>query len=65
MNVTYNLENKNLEPRFVQEAATAGLLNLAGHRSVGGVRASLYNAMSLEGCEALADFMADFTRRNG
>ncbi len=65
MNVTYNLQNGDLEPRFVREAETAGLLNLAGHRSVGGVRASLYNAMSLEGCEALADFMADFARRNG
>jgi len=65
MNVTYNLRNADLELRFVQEAQTAGLLNLAGHRSVGGVRASLYNAMPLEGCEALADFMADFARRNG
>jgi phosphoserine aminotransferase len=49
-----------LERRFVQEAAAAGLVELKGHRSVGGIRASLYNAMSLAGAQALADFMWAF-----
>ena len=47
------------------EANAAGLTNLAGHRSVGGMRASIYNAMPLEGVQALIDFMTDFARRNG
>ena len=46
------------------EAAAAGLTNLAGHRSVGGMRASIYNAMPIEGVDALIDFMADYERRN-
>ena len=51
--------------RQALEAAAAGLTNLAGHRSVGGMRASLYNAMPLAGVEALVGFMRDFARRNG
>jgi phosphoserine aminotransferase len=46
------------------EASSAGLTNLAGHRSVGGMRASIYNAMPAEGVQALIDFMADFEARN-
>ena len=49
---------------FVEQATAAGLTNLAGHRSVGGMRASIYNAMPLEGVEALIDFMTDFQTRN-
>jgi phosphoserine aminotransferase len=54
-----------LEPLFLQEASQAGLLELKGHRSVGGMRASLYNAMPLAGVQALVAFMGDFEGRNG
>ena len=60
MNVTWRLPSERLERRFVQEATAAGLVELKGHRSVGGIRASLYNAMSLDGAQALADFMWAF-----
>ena len=60
MNVTWRLPTEELERRFVQEAAAAHLVELKGHRSVGGIRASLYNAMSLAGVQALADFMWAF-----
>jgi len=65
MNVTFRLPDEALEKRFVTEAAAQGMVGLAGHRSVGGIRASIYNAMDQEGCDALADFMIDFMRRNG
>lgn len=65
MNVTFRLPSEELEKKFVQEAAAAGLVGLKGHRSVGGMRASIYNAMSREGCEALADFMNRFRRLRG
>jgi phosphoserine aminotransferase len=65
MNVTFRLPSEELEKRFVAEAAAAGMVGLAGHRSVGGIRASIYNAMAQEGCDALASFMAEFARRNG
>ena len=65
MNVTFRLPNEALEKQFLREATDAGMVGLAGHRSVGGVRASIYNAMSLEGCQALASFMAGFARRYG
>jgi len=54
-----------VEKTFIAEAAQAGLANLEGHRSVGGMRASLYNAMPMEGVRALVSFMADFERRYG
>ena len=54
-----------LEARFVAEARASGLANLEGHRSVGGMRASLYNAMPETGVDALIDFMREFARRNG
>ncbi len=65
MNVTFRLPSAALEARFVEEAAAEGLDGLAGHRSFGGVRASIYNAMPLAGCEALASFMRDFARSRG
>jgi phosphoserine aminotransferase len=58
-------ERKSLETRFVREAAAAGLVNLAGHRLVGGMRASIYNAMPLEGVRALITFMEKFEKREG
>ena len=65
MNVTFRLPSEALEKRFVADALAAGMVGLAGHRSVGGVRASIYNAMDAEGCQALASFMGDFASRNG
>jgi phosphoserine aminotransferase len=63
MNVTFRLPSEALEKEFLTAAAAAGLANLAGHRTVGGVRASLYNAMPEAGVAALVDFMRDFARR--
>lgn len=60
MNVVFRLPTEDLEKRFVSEASAAGLSGLKGHRSVGGIRASIYNAMPVAGVEALANFMADF-----
>ena len=65
MNVPFLLAKPELDKQFVTEANEAGLPNLAGHRSVGGMRASIYNAMPLEGVQALIDFMKEFERRNG
>ncbi len=65
MNVPFLQANGELDKTFVAEATAAGLTNLAGHRSVGGMRASIYNAMPAEGVQALIDFMTDFERRNG
>ena len=65
MNVTFVLANSDLEPEFISEATAQGLDGLNGHRSVGGCRASIYNAMPTEGCQALADFMRDFQQRKG
>jgi phosphoserine aminotransferase len=65
MNVPFTMPNPDLDKTFVAEAARAGLANLEGHRSVGGMRASLYNATSLEAVQALVAFMQDFQRRNG
>jgi phosphoserine aminotransferase len=65
MNVPFTLADPALDKAFLAEAEAAGLTNLKGHRSVGGMRASLYNAMPLAGVHALTDFMADFERRHG
>lgn len=65
MNVTFRLPSEELESAFISEAKKAGLVGLKGHRSVGGMRASIYNAMPLAGCKLLADFMKDFAKRNG
>jgi len=64
MNITFRLPNPELETKFVREATENGLIGLKGHRSVGGLRASLYNAMTLEGSRALASFMREFRARN-
>ena len=64
MNVTFNLPSKELEAKFVEEGKQRGLGGLKGHRSVGGIRASIYNAMPLAGCEALAQFMEEFYGKN-
>ncbi len=65
MNVPFTLADPALDARFLAQSAEAGLAALKGHRSVGGMRASIYNAMPEEGVDALIDFMADFERRNG
>ncbi|MGI6120152.1 MAG: 3-phosphoserine/phosphohydroxythreonine transaminase [Desulfosporosinus sp.] len=65
MNVTWRLPNEELEKTFAAEALKQGMVGLKGHRSVGGLRASIYNAMSFEGCQALVDFMKEFQRKNG
>lgn len=65
MNVTFRLPNEDLEKTFAKEAEQAGLVGLKGHRSVGGLRASIYNAMPVAGCQSLKDFMVEFQRKNG
>jgi len=65
MNVTFRLPAEDLEKQFVQQALEHGLVGLKGHRSVGGCRASIYNATSLEAVKALVDFMGEFVRKNG
>ena len=60
MNVTFRTPSAELDAAFVKEAAERGLVNLKGHKAVGGLRASLYNAMPIEGARALVDFMKDF-----
>jgi phosphoserine aminotransferase len=65
MNITFRLPNEDLEQQFVQQALENGLGGLKGHRSVGGCRASLYNAVSMEAVEALVDFMKTFETKKG
>jgi phosphoserine aminotransferase len=65
MNITFRTPSPELDAKFVAEAAKQGLSGLKGHRSVGGMRASVYNAFPRAGCEALAQFMKDFSARNG
>jgi phosphoserine aminotransferase len=65
MNVPFTLARPELDPAFIAEAKAAGLVSLEGHRSVGGMRASLYNAMPLAGVQALVSFMKEFQRRHG
>ena len=65
MNIPFTLANPELDKPFLQEAKAAGLTNLKGHRVVGGMRASLYNAMPEAGVDALTAFMADFAKRHG
>jgi phosphoserine aminotransferase len=65
MNVTFRLPSEELEKKFIKDATAAGLDGLKGHRSVGGLRASIYNAFPEEGVDALVQFMAEFERRNG
>ncbi|MBN8216071.1 MAG: 3-phosphoserine/phosphohydroxythreonine transaminase [Spirochaetes bacterium] len=63
MNIVFTLPDEDKTALFVKEAEAAGFVNLKGHRSVGGIRASIYNAMPVEGCEKLAAFMAAFAKR--
>ncbi len=65
MNITFRLPNEELEKIFAAEATKQGMIGLKGHRSVGGIRASVYNAMSVEGCMTLAEFMKAFQSKNG
>jgi phosphoserine aminotransferase len=65
MNVPFTLKNADLDGDFLKQAGERGLLQLKGHRSVGGMRASIYNAMPLAGVQALVDFMNEFSKKNG
>lgn len=64
MNIPFVLPSENLDKKFIQEAKAAGFVNLAGHRSVGGMRASIYNPMPIEGVKALVDFIKEFEFAN-
>lgn len=64
MNVPFITGDQELDAKFVKEAAAAGFVNLKGHRTVGGMRASIYNAMPIEGVEKLVEFMRDFEKQN-
>jgi phosphoserine aminotransferase len=65
MNITFAIGSEELEKRFIQESEKQGFIGLKGHRDVGHMRASTYNAVPYESCKALADFMNDFRQRNG
>jgi len=65
MNITFRMDNEELESLFAKQAKANGLVGLKGHRSVGGLRASLYNALSLESAQTLAEFMQEFQRTHG
>jgi phosphoserine aminotransferase len=65
MNVPFTLNKPELDESFVAEAKKQGIVSIKGHKMVGGMRASIYNAMPLEGVQALVDFMQDFERRHG
>ena len=65
MNVPFLMNDESLNPKFLKESEEHGLLNLAGHRSVGGMRASIYNAVPEQGVEALIEFMKNFEKHNG
>ena len=63
MNVTFRLPSEELEVKFVAEASKQGMGGLKGHRSVGGCRASIYNAMGMDGIKTLVDFMKEFENK--
>ena len=65
MNVTFRLPSPELEELFISDAENSGMVGLRGHRSVGGIRASIYNAFPIEGVRALAGLMGDFISRRG
>ena len=65
MNIPFTLRNATLDKTFLAEAERQGLMQLKGHRSVGGMRASIYNAMPMEGVQALVAFMREFERKHG
>ena len=64
MNVPFITGDKELDAKFIKEAEANGFVNLKGHRSVGGMRASIYNAMPKEGVEKLVEFMRNFEKEN-
>jgi len=64
MNITWRLPTEDLEAQFIKEAAAEGMKSLKGHRSVGGIRASIYNAFPMEGVDCLVSFMKEFERKN-
>ena len=64
MNITFKLQSEELEKGFLAQASEAGFVGLAGHRSVGGCRASTYNAVPIETCKALSEFMMQFQKEN-
>jgi len=65
MNVPFRLRDDKLDGKFLEEAEARGLSQLKGHRSVGGIRASIYNAMPAEGVRALVDYLRAFERQHG
>ncbi len=65
MNVVFRIKNNDLEEKFIGESKANGLIGLKGHRSLGGLRASIYNAMPTEGVKALVEFMKEFEKKNG
>jgi phosphoserine aminotransferase len=65
MNVPFKLADESLDAAFLAGAREHGMVQLKGHRSVGGMRASIYNAMPIEGVQALVDYMKEFERRQG
>ena len=64
MNIPFTLPSEELDGALIKEAAGRGLIQLKGHRSVGGLRASVYNALPIEGAQALADLMKEFAAKN-
>ena len=65
MNVPFTLKDAKLDEEFLKGAAKEGMVQLKGHRSVGGMRASIYNAMPIEGVQRLVEYMKDFERKHG
>ena len=65
MNVPFKLRDESLDEAFLKGAKERGMVQLKGHRAVGGMRASIYNAMPIEGVQTLVDYMEDFERRHG
>ena len=65
MNVPFRLKDESLDDAFLKGAQARGMVQLKGHRSVGGMRASIYNAMPVEGVQALVDYMKEFEAKNG
>ena len=65
MNIPFRLPTEQLEEAFASESKKNGLIGLKGHRSVGGMRASLYNALDVKAAEALTNFMREFQKKNG
>ena len=64
-NIVFRLPSEPLEAQFLSQASEAGMVGLKGHRSVGGIRASIYNAVSVEAVKSLVSFMKEFEKKNG